>query len=336
VSRGAIIGASEAGDHSVVGNDHPHGQGLAQRRAAGIPGTTMRNRTIVGLLLVSCAFGAATTSAQRAPAACDRECLRGKVTQLLHALVKHDVSGLPAAPTLRVTEDAVEKPLAKVGLVGTVTRLRGFRQDIIDERAGLAGAHVVVEERGAPVLLVARLKVVADALTEVELVATRNAAEGLIFNIDGLSAPSAVMNYAPGPGQLATRDDAIKAALHYPQGLNTAKTFAAVNAPFAPNAYRYENGQVMAGPDCKFAPGCQNIATQSLAIFERLGDVQTRVIAVDERMGIVWLRMAWGVREKGGDQLTVWETFKVYDGQIHAVEAFMRILPFDKRNGGWQ
>ena len=46
--------------------------------------------------------------------------------------------------------------------------------------------------------------------------------------------------------------------------------------------------------------------------------------------------MAWGVRERGGDQLTVWESFKVYDGQIHAVEAFMRILPFEKRNGGWE
>jgi hypothetical protein len=288
----------------------------------------------VGMLIVP--FIVAATAAQRAPATCDRECLRGKVTQLLYALVKHDVGGLAVADTLRVTEDAVEKPLAKVGLVGTVTRLRGFRQDIIDERAGVAGAHVVVEETGAPVLLVVRVKVVADKLTEIELVATRSRAEGLIFNIDGLSAPSAVMNYAPGPAQLSTRDDAIKAAMHYPEGLNTAKTFAAVNAPFAPNAYRFENGQVMAGPDCTFAPGCQNISTQSLAIFERLGDVQTRVIAADERMGIVWLRMAWGVRERGGDQLTVWETFKVYDGQIHAVEAFMRILPVEKRNGGWE
>jgi len=295
----------------------------------------MKNKTI-GLLLVCCAWGAAASAAQRAPATCDRDCLRGQMTQLLYALVKHDVSGLPVAETLRVTEDAVEKPLAKVGLVGTVTRLRGFRQDIIDERAGVAGAHVVVEESGAPALLVVRLKVVADKLTEIELVATRSRAEGLIFNIDGLTASSAVMNYAPRPGQLLTRDDAIKAALHYPQGLNTAKTFAAVNAPFAPDAYRYENGQVMAGPDCKFAPGCQNISTQSLAIFQRLGDVQTRVIAVDERMGIVWLRMAWGVRERGGDQLTVWETFKVYDSQIHAVEAFMRILPVEKRNGGWE
>ena len=296
----------------------------------------MKNRTIVGLLLVGCAWGATANAAQRATVTCDRECLRGKVTQLLYALVKHDVSGVPVADTVRVTEDAVEKPLAKVGLVGTVTRLRGYRQDVIDERAGVAGADVVVEETGAPVLLVVRLKVVADKLTEIELVATRSRAEGLIFNIDGLSAPSAAMNYAPRPEQLATREEAIKAAMHYPEGLNAAKTFAAVNAPFAPNAYRYENGQVMAGPDCKFAPGCQNISTQSLAIFQRLGDVQTRVIAVDERMGIVWLRMAWGVRERGGDQLTVWETFKVYDGQIHAVEAFMRILPFEKRNGGWQ
>ena len=214
----------------------------------------MKNRMIVGLLLVGGAWSAAASAAQPAAPRCDRECLRGKVTQLLYALLKHDVSGLPVADTLRVTEDAVEKPLAKVGLVGTVTRLRGFRQDIIDERAGVAGAHVVVEESGAPVLLVVRLKVVADKLTEIELVATRSRAEGLIFNIDGLSAASAVMNYAPRPEQLATRDEAIKAALHYPEGLNAAKTFAAVNAPFAPDAYRYENGQVMAGPGLQVRP----------------------------------------------------------------------------------
>jgi len=311
---------------------------LNHRKIANIDseeGTTMKNKTIPGLLLGVSMWGATANAAQSAITR-DRECLRGKVTQLLYAFLKHDVSKLPVSDTLRVTEDAVEKPLGKVGLVRTVTRLRGFRQDIIDERDGVAGADVVVEQSGAPVLLVVRLKVVADKLTEVELVATRSAAEGLIFNIDGLSAPSEQMNYAPGPEQLSTRDEAIKAALHYPAGLNAAKTFADVNAPFAAGAYRYENGQVMAGPDCRFAPGCQNISTQSLAIFNRLGNVQTRVVAVDERMGIVWLRMAWGVRERGGDQLTVWESFKVYDGQIHAVEAFMRILPVEKRNGGWE
>src|SRR5436190_861272 len=129
---------------------------------------TMKNKTILGLLLAVCVWGVTANAAQSATT-CDRECLRAKVTQLLYAFLKHDVRGLPVADVLRVTENAVEKPLAKVGLVNTVTRLRGFRQDIIDERAGVTGAHVVVEESGAPVLLVVRLKVVADKLTEVEL-----------------------------------------------------------------------------------------------------------------------------------------------------------------------
>ncbi len=302
---------------------------------------TIGTRTRFVLLLALCGWAsgansAAATTSTQASGACDRECLRSHVTQILWAFVRHDISKLPVATNLRVTEDAVEKPFKDVGLVRSVTALRGFRQDFIDERMGVAGAHVMVEESGAPIMLVVRVKVVADKLTEIELVPTRSRSEGLIFNIDGLRGPSAVMNYAPRPEQLPTRDEALKAALKYPEGLALAKTFADVNAPFAPNAYRLENGQMMAGPDCTFQRGCQDIATQSLTIFERLGDPMTRVVAVDERMGIVWLRLAWGVRQEGGDQLTAFEAFKVYDGQMHAVEAFIRILPIEKRNGGWE
>ena len=293
----------------------------------------MHKPLLLGFALAGAALGVQPAAAQ---AACDRECLRSTMTTFLYALLKHDTSGLPLADNVRVTEDGIEKPLANLGLVNTVTRLRGFRQDILDERAGMAGVHVVVEEAGAPVLLVVRLKIADAKIAEVETVATRSRPDGLIFNIDGLSAASEAMSYAPRPEQLASREAAIDAALHYPKGLNAATTFAAVSAPFAPNAYRIENGQIMAGPDCTFSPGCENIATQSLAIFNRLGDVATRVIGVDERLGIVWLRMAWGARQEGGDQLTVWEAFKVYDGQIHAVEAFMKILPVELRSGGWE
>jgi hypothetical protein len=289
------------------------------------------------LILLACASAVqAAPKAVPAPApTCDRECLRSLLTATLHSLVKHDTSKLPLSDKVRVTEDAVEKPLTKVGLVRTVTRLRGYRQDFLDERGGMATTGTLVEEVGAPVLLVVRLKVVDQKITEIEMVATRSRADGLIFNIDGLSAPSEVMNYAPRPEQLPSREDALKAALKYPEGLNAAKTFADVNAPFTPVAYRFENGQIMAGPDCKFAPGCENISTQSLAIFNRLGKVTTRVVGVDERMGIVLLRLNWGVREPTGDQLTAFEAFKVYDGQIHAVEAFIRILPLELAKGGW-
>jgi hypothetical protein len=44
----------------------------------------------------------------------------------------------------------------------------------------------------------------------------------------------------------------------------------------------------------------------------------------------------WQFAGYGSGAPPVWETFKVYDGKIHAVEAFMRILPVEKRNGGWE
>ena len=303
----------------------------------------MNNRTLIGLL-AACAWACALSAAQptgrpqavAVGAPCDRECLRDHVTQVLWGMVKHDMSHVRAADNIRITEDAVEKKLKDVGLVRTVTALRGFRQDFIDERMGVVGAHVMVEEVGAPVMLVVRLKVANDKITEMELVATRSAADGLIFNIDGLRAASEGMNYAPRPDELATREQVEKAALKYPEGFTRAETFAAVNAPFAPDAYRYENGQIMAGPDCKFSPDCKNISTQSLAIFKRLGPPIWRVVAIDERMGIAWLRLAWGVRQEGGDQLTAFEAFKFYGGQLHAVEAFIKILPIEKRKGGWE
>ena len=299
-------------------------------------------RAVLALCLVlwsSTAFAAAHPA--RAPAvaapACDRECLRGKVSEVLYALADHDVGKLAVAPTLRVTEDGVEKPLDKVGLVRSLTKLRGYRQDIIDERAGQAVAGAMVEESGAPVLLVVRVKIDGEQkLSELELVATRSRADGLIFNVDAYSgAPAEAMTFVPRPEQLAPRDKAIEIAMYYPRGLSNAKTFNAIGTPFAKDAYRLENGNLMAGPGCTFAKGCDNIGEQSLAIFERLGRVTVRDILVDERMGIVIMRLSWNERGPGSDKLTAWEMFKVYDGQIHMVQAYIRLFPPALDLGGW-
>ena len=297
----------------------------------------MKTVAALGLILLSAGAFAAINSKPLPPSApaCDRECLRGMVTQVLYALVDHDSSRLPVAANLRVTEDAIEKPLAKIALVNTVTRLRGYRQDIIDERAGQSIAGVLVEEAGAPVILIVRVKVDGEKISELELVAARSRAEGLSFTIDTFNAPSEEMSFVPRPSQLASREEAIEIALHYPKGLNSTETFASVGTPFAPGTRRVENGAVMAGPDCVFSPTCKDIATQSLAIFKRLGHVTVRSIFVDERMGIALLRLSWNVRGPGSDKLTAFELFKVYDGQIHKVEAFIRLLPPELELGGW-
>ena len=298
-------------------------------------------KTFLALCLVLWSSAGLAARPARKPAdatpACDRECLRGKVTEILYALVEHDVGKLAVAPALRVTEDGVDKPLAQVGLVRSVTKLRGYRQDILDERAGQAVAGVMVEEAGAPIILVVRAKVDgAQKLSELELVTTRGRADGMIFNVDALSgAPARAMNLVPRPDQLATRDQAIAIAMHYPRGLSEAKTFNAIGTPFSKDAYRLENGALMAGPGCAFAPGCNDIGNQSLAIFERLGRVTVRDVVVDERAGIVLMRLSWNQRGPGSDRLTAWEMFKVYDGQIHMVQAYMRLFPPALDLGGW-
>jgi hypothetical protein len=271
---------------------------------------------------------AALTLAARA-ADCDRECLRGMITQYLDAMVAHQPSALPVAAKVRFTEDTVEKPLGD-GLWKTASGLRKYRQDILDVRQGVAVTQVVVEEAGLPVMLVLRMKIADKKITEVETQTTRSRAEGAIFNIDALQTTGKTMNLAPEQAQLTPREDAIRAALFYPAGLKIG-SFVEVNAPFAADAYRIENGAVSAGPGCTRA-GCQDIKTQTIM---KHPAITTRVIAVDEELGIVLLRMNFGDTGSygAGNALIVWEAFKVFGGQIHGVEAFMRVMPATAGSG---
>lgn len=284
---------------------------------------------IASALLVWGAIAVAPASAS-AQQACDRECLRGITTQYLTALVAKNPAALPLAPTARFTEDTVTLKLGE-GLWKTATALRPYRLDFIDVRQGVAGAFAVVEEGPSPAMLVLRLKVADRTITEIETMVVRNAKEGLLFEPGALQAPSKAMLVVPAKAQLHAREEAIRIAEKYPAGLEVG-SFVAVDAPFAPDAYRFENGRLMAGLECKFAPGCNNIKTQKIPT---LSEVTYRLAAVDEEMGIVWFRLDFGANSVRGanDSLIVWEAFKVYGGQIHAVEAFMEVMPRGASSG---
>ena len=83
-------------------------------------------------------------------------------------------------------------------------------------------------------------------------------------------------------------------------------------------------------------PACLNIKTQPIPT---LFEIACRVAAVDEELGIVWVRMDFGKNSMGvgpeadKQSLIVWEYFKVYDGTIHAVEAFMLAMPRETPSG---
>jgi hypothetical protein len=284
------------------------------------------------LMLVLIGAGAAHSPA----ATCDRDCLRGFITQYLDALVAHNPSALPLADKVRFTEDSVEMPLGpevrlgNAGLWKNTSRIRTYRQDVLDVREGVAASEVVVEEAGSPALLVLRLKVANKKITEVETMVTRTQKEGALFKVDALQTADKNMALIPDKSQLSSREDAINIAKFYPAGLKIG-SFVTVDAPFASDAYRVENGVVTAGPGCS-RPGCENIKTQKIMEHPF---ITTRVVAVDEELGIVLLRMNFGQTNSygAGNALIVWEEFKVYAGQIHAVEAFMKIMPASTGSG---
>jgi hypothetical protein len=280
-------------------------------------------------ILLGCAALASAADSKSGP--CDRECLRGFTTQYLTALIAHQPSDLPLADRVRFTEDTVEMKLGDSPLWKNASRLRPYRLDILDVRQGVAASQSIVEEAGMPVMLMLRLKITGRKIAEVEAQVTRNKTEGSLFNTEALKAASAAMLVKPDESQRNSREEAIKIAEFYPAGLK-AGSFVTVDAPFAAKAYRFENGQLMAGPGCTFRPDCQDIKAQKIPT---LSGITYRVAAVDEDLGIVLLRLDFGPGSTrvAGDSLIVWEAFKVYGGQIQAVEAFMKNMPLGTPSG---
>jgi hypothetical protein len=336
------------------------------------------NRVCVWAALMLLALGVQTSAAQT----CDRACLKNAMTTYLNALVAQDPSKAPLAANVRFTEDAKELKVGD-GFWKQATKLGDYRQDFIDVKEQVVASWVIVEESGRPAKFTVRLKVANGKITEIETMVA-HAGGGLGGGAAMVTRPD--MGIAPPAGQRNNRDELIRAADHYPRGL-TIGGFDKVDAPFAKDAYRLENGMVMAGPGCgRGGPGgpgraagapagtgapagnpgnpaanptaspagparganagggavsanrpqdvstCGDIKTQKIIAHP---DLTKSVVAVDEEQGTVLLWMNFG--DTGsygpGNALIVYEGFKVYGGQLHAVEAFMKTMPKDTPRG---
>jgi hypothetical protein len=266
---------------------------------------------------------------------CDRECLAGFITQYMKAMIEHKPESLPVASTVKFTEDCKELKLGE-GEWKIITGLTDYRRDVLDVKQGVAVSFIIVEEGDRKALFPMRLKIVDKKITEIETQAVHSQQEAMLLNLANLKTVSKTMAFVPEKSQLPAREDAIKAAMTYADGLKIG-SFVKVDSPMAPDAYRYENGQLMAGPGCTFFQGCQNMKTQTIP---RLAGITQRVIAADEEMGVVAVRMNFGPGSVmgsggGGGELDVWHSFKIYDGQIRAAEAFFKVAPAGTKSG-WE
>jgi hypothetical protein len=174
---------------------------------------------------------------------CDRACLTGLMRQFIDALVAHDPSKLPLADNVRYTEDSRNAKLGD-GIWKSVTANGGFRQDYIDTRRQVAAAHALLRENETQVLYSVVLHVSAMKIAGIETLVQRVAPGGK-FQPTELGKPIRGMNDRVPPGQRNSREEMIRIALTYPEGLRVGN-FSDGGTPFADDAYRVENGVITA------------------------------------------------------------------------------------------
>lgn len=259
---------------------------------------------------------------------CDRVCLSDMITRYAEALVARDPGRLPLAEGVRFTEDSAELELGQ-GLWQTVTGWGRFRQDYLDVARQIAASHFVVLEGDAQVLYSVVLRIVDEKIAGIESLVQRVTPDSR-FQPTMLGAPLVGMSNAPS-GPPMSRAGMIETALYYTEGLRIG-SFVDARTPFADEAYRVENGSYMAGIAHCPREECPDILTQNIIEHP---DVTASVAAVDEDAGIVLLWMNFGDTNSygPGNALVTFEAFKVYDEQIHVVQAFFRILPKETQRG---
>jgi hypothetical protein len=260
---------------------------------------------------------------QAATPSCDRACLTGLLTQYLDAVVAHDTAKLPLAAKVRYTEDSKSLPLGD-GLWKTATGKGTFRHDYLDTARQVAATHVHMLEGATTVLYSAVLHVTDGKIAGIETLAQRVTPDSRLKPTE-LGGPVRGMDDPVPAGKRDSRAAMVRTALAYPAGLRIG-SFIDGKTPFAPQAYRVENGAILAGEGCMRKTDC-GMYEQNIILHP---GIIASVAAVDEEKGVVLLWMNFGYTGPSygeGNALVTFESFKVWGGQIHAVNAFFKGLP---------
>jgi hypothetical protein len=256
-------------------------------------------------LLISASFNAQAPDSSPAGLVCNsspRTCLDYTLNIYLKALLIHKPEALPVADNVKFTENGVALKLGE-GLWQTITKFNvdegGTKQEFIDLPQGTAGLHMIAMEGQSPAVFILRIKVADRKITEAETHVIRSYPDGTRVDLSGLHGFSRPMTFVPKQLQLNSREELTSIGARYLEAQKSGK-FDAADSILAVDAYRMENGRT------------RDLRTQPIVPSAGL---TFRIEAVDEELGLVW------VREDFGGHLA-WEGFKIYSGQIHAIEGF--------------
>ena len=307
-----------------------------------------------------------TTSSQSHAASCDRACLEGWVDRYFAAVTADNPSAVPLAQNIRFTENGQVLPVGE-GLWKSMKSAGKYRLTVADPDAGqVALITTVVEDhadpaQGTPALLALRLKVADGRITEIEQVVERNVQTAQ--RVEALGSPRAAFSTPIPAAQRMSRADLIATSNKYFTGMQ--RNDGKGDYPFHERCDRIENGghstnaPTPAGetrPDPKTARGysgqwsCLEQFQSGLLYFvSRIRD--RRYVAVDQERGVVAVfaffdHIAGSTRSftrpdgspttAGPAQPWTWEIleiFKVEDGKLAEIEAFLTRPPYGMLSG---
>lgn len=256
-------------------------------------------------------------SAAAGQSACDRACLDAHAQDYLNSLGSGFAHSLDFAETVRITEDGAEIAPGE-GFWRRAVEMRQHRLNVLDPRLGVAAGLAVMDVSGGGIALLAyRLKLADGAFQEIETMVVAPD-DIFLFEEENLIVPREdFLIPVPAAGR-ESRAELRRIAQYYPDGLK-AGSFEEVDAPMPDHAERMENGVILAGPRCTLNENCLVMKTQPSPTRPTL---RQRLLAIDEEQGIVFMWLDW--MQQSGQTLQVYEAFKIYDGQIQSVDAFIK------------
>jgi hypothetical protein len=270
---------------------------------------------------------------------CDRACLVGVTQRYFEALGLRAPQRAGLANGARITENGAQ--VDSTGSVFGSARPVRWHQVFADPQTGQVAAFARYDDAQGPVLYAARLKVRQRQITEVEALVNRRGAHPF-FAPEALSGPRALFD-AEVP---ATRRLDRNIANTY---FDAIEQHSSDVAPFADECMRIENGvRTTDNPQQNLPRGCRT----GMQMFTYIPTVRDRSFpVVDVARGVVF---AWAVFDMPGKVTTavvdgqtielpprvrepksmrLAEVFKIVDGQIHTIEAFIRYEPLGATTG---
>lgn len=281
------------------------------------------------------------TSNLKAQSDSDRVSYINIIDTYFGGLIENDVTAIPLARAVRITENGKVKLLAETFWASAASI--SYRWDIVNTRLGDTGTECIIKNKdGSYTMLMLRLKVKNNQITELETVKVNKGDAGFLWG------PEQLLN-APLSRELtqsyreADRDSyygLIAAAEGYWRAFQTTGTESYHPANLSPDAERFENGYHTCGhlPDGSFHSASEEF-DKGAFIGRNLWD--RRYAVVDEERGAVLSIVRFGIKDgmKSQSAVTskdrlVGEFFTVKNGMIQEIHAVLFNLE-DSEPTGW-